>query len=334
MKLSNFIKLVAPYIPALASVLGMLLIVMGLITYFPEDRISQLENITYLVCILSALLVVIILFFILNQTNQLRYRGDHLNKEISSLTQKLHYFRDIADLLVRSKVWAPGLKEYIDDEFAGLNYFNVKEFYKGRSKLAVEYMEEKDRYGDTESLYLETKAILLNNPKQSKTEHYMNPKTYDQAILEKWVEHSVGSGLNHFFGYKYNNLKEELDVQRVFERHQEKIVSYAVQIDTVRYQDFGFSEDLLSKLGAHLSEELLPRLLELTVQSHRKVPSIVIFAFLMLVALVVFGVFQPIVTILFGLPVIFNFISIATVLGMLLFMMLSIYPFVSKQINK
>ena len=121
--------------------------------------------------------------------------------------------------------------------------------FESRSSLALEYIEENNRYGDSENLYLEAKSLLLDDPSKSKVETFSNPRTYSPRILKKWVEHKCGSGIWYYFGYKYASYKDELDVNRIFERHQEKILSYAVQLDTHRYQDMGFSEDLLSKLG-------------------------------------------------------------------------------------
>jgi len=117
-----------------------MLSIIGLILYFPLENISQLSSALQIIAIISIVLVVVIIGFILSKTAQLQFTGDSTNAEIEKLTQQMHYFRDIADILVRSKVWAPGLKEYIDDEFTNLNYFLVKEFYKGRSKLALEYI--------------------------------------------------------------------------------------------------------------------------------------------------------------------------------------------------
>ena len=335
MKLRNFVRYVAPYVPAFLSIITCIAIVLGLQKWLPIDSITQdnLSNVTLAICLISILLVVVLLVFILTKTNQLRYSGSSLHKELYALTQKVHHFRNIVEILVRSKVWAPGLKEYIDEEFTNLNFFMMKEFYKGKSKLALEYIEENNRYGDSESLYLESKSILLTDPSDSKVDPFINPRSYNLRILKKWVEHSVGSGLWHFFGYKYPSFKDELDVNRVFERHQDKILSYAIQLDLNKYQDMGFSEDLLSKIGEQMSEDVIPRLLELTLQTHQRVPRIINIAYSLMVLLIIFGIFQPLVTFLFVLPALFTYLSIAVVVSMLLFIMLSVYPFVLQEIN-
>lgn len=336
MKFRNFINVVVPYIPALVSGLICIGLIYGLENFLPEAyrTVDNLRSILLLIAFISVLLVFMFIAFIFTKANQQRFTGSNLNVEINSLTQKVHYFRNIVDILVRSKVWNPGLKEYIDEEFGDLNFFQMKEFYKGRSKLALEFIEENNRYGETENLYLEAKSLLLDNPSDSKVTSYSNPKSYDKAILAKWVAHKCGSGLWYFFGYKYTNFKDELDVNRVYERHQEKIMSYAIQLDTQKYQDMGFSEELLSKLGEQMSEEVIPRLHALTSQAHKKLPSIVNIAFVLMLILTIFGIFQPIATLLFQLPPLFSFVSIAVVMSMLLFMVLAIYPFVMKEVNR
>lgn len=334
MKSRNFIRLVAPYIPMLISILGALGVILGLHLGFPVERLAYLDYILYILTILSALLSIVILGFIINKAASLETKGNALREEIKHYTQQVHYFRDIADLLLQSQLWAPGLKEYLDKEFAGLNYFDIKEFYKGRNKLALEYIEQNNRFGQTESLYLEIKSLLLNHPAQSVVDDYANPKEYDLKILEKWDEHHVGNGIYHYFGFKYVNFKDELDVNRITETHQDRILEYAIQIDTLRYQEMGFSEELLSKLGLHLSEEIIPYLRLATQRSVKRLPLIINVSFVLLTALVIFGIFQPITILLFGLAPIFGFVSIAAVVGVFLFLLLAIYPYVAREINK
>lgn len=335
MKIRNFIQYVVPYAPAFLSLVTCIAIVFGLHKWLPADYIVQenLSNVMLAICFISILLVVVLLLFILFKTSQLSSKGGALHKEMYALTQKVHNFRNIVEILVRSKVWAPGLKEYLDEEFANLNFFMMKEFYKGRSKLALEYIEENNRYGDSESLYLESKSILLSNPSDSKVDTFINPKNYNIRILKKWVEHQVGSGLWHYFGYKYPSFKEELSVNRIFERHQDKILNYAIQLDLHRYQDMGFSEELLSKIGEQMSEDVIPRLLELTLQTRQRVPKIINIAYGLMVLLIIFGVFQPLITFLFVVPALASYVSIAVVASMLLFIMLSTYNFVLQEIN-
>ena len=335
MKLRNFIRVVVPYLPVFLGVGSCFAIVYSLINWLPTDLITPEKNqfVLFVIVIISVLLITVLILFIFTKANQMRFAGNSLSSEISGLSQKIHHFRNIIDILVRSKVWAPGLKEYIDEEFGDLNFFDVKEFYKGRSKLALEFIEENNRYGETENLYLESKSLLLNDPSQSKVDNFSNPRVYDKRILQKWVEHKCGSGLWYFFGYKYASFKDELDVSRVYERHEEKILSYAVQLDVNRYQDMGFSEELLSKIGEQMSEDIIPRLYSLTLQSHQRIPNIINAAYVLLLLLTLSGIFLPISTILFQLPLVVSFISLGFVVSILIFLVLGIYPYVKQEIN-
>ena len=145
-----------------------------------------------------------------------------------------------------------------------LIFFEVKEFYKGKSKLAIEFLQESHHYGDTENLYLELKSLLMTKPKVRKLpKNIIYPKIYNKEILEKWLEHKCGSGLLYYFGYKYSIYKETLDIEAVFERHQDKIMSLANSIDPVIFEDSSFNEVFLSKLGDYMSNAILPKLFQL-----------------------------------------------------------------------
>ena len=335
MKLRNFIRIVVPFLPVFLGVVSCFGITYFLQSSLPVDFITtdRFQFIIFIMIILSILLVTILILFILNKVSQLQFTGSSLSTEINSLTQKMHHFRNIVDILVRSKVWAPGLKEYIDEEFGDLNFFDMKEFYKGRSKIALEFIEENNRYGETENLYLESKSLLLNDPSRSKVANFSNPRSYSKRILQKWVEHKCGSGLWYYFGYKYATFKEELDVNRVYERHEEKIMSYAVQLDANKYQDMGFSEELLSKIGEQISDDIIPRLYNLTLQAHQRLPNIVNIAYLLILLLTIGGIFLPLSTLLFPLPALFSYGILGLVLSTMLFLITSLYPYMRKEIN-
>ena len=109
MKLRNFVQYVVPYVPALTSAITCIAIIFGLHLYLPADVLAQdkLSTVLLVISFISILLMVVILMFILTKTNQLKNNGSFLNRELSSLTQKVHHFRNIVDLLVRSKLYLP-----------------------------------------------------------------------------------------------------------------------------------------------------------------------------------------------------------------------------------
>jgi len=253
---------------------------------------------------------------------------------LSQITQKMHNFREIINLLLQSKMWLPGLKEYINEEFEGLNFFEVKEFYKGKSKLAIEFLQESHHYGDTENLYLELKSLLMIKPKERKLPKNVTfPKIYNKAIIEKWLEHKCGSGLLYYFGYKFGIYKETLDIESVFERHQDKIMSLANSIDPEIFEDSSFNEVFLSKLGDHMSNTIMPKLFQLQEDIDTKMPRILQYLYSIFLFLVLFGVLLPLGFLLFNLPILLLIFSYASVISIFFFLTTTFYQFLSKEIN-
>jgi hypothetical protein len=253
---------------------------------------------------------------------------------LSKITQKMHSFRSIIDILLRSKMWLPGLREYIDDEFEGLTFFEVKEFYKGKSKLAIEFLQESHNYQDTENLYLEMKSILMTSPREKQIpESIRYPNMYDKDIVSKWLEHKCGSGLWYYFGYKFGDFKESLDYNAVFERHQEKIMTLANSIDSEVFEDSSFNEVFLAKLGEYMSKEVIPKLVQVQGRTDKQIPSVIRYLYSLFLILALSGVLLPLLFMLFNLSIITLVVSYSLVISVIFFIAISFYQFVMKEAN-
>lgn len=298
------------------------------------DFTTSLTNISTIFISISGFLAAIIMVYLASSALGLKNNRVLVIDSLSKITQKMHNFREIVSLLLQSKMWLPGLKEYIDDEYEGLNFFEVKEFYKGKSKLAIEFLQESHHYGDTENLYLELKSLLMTKPKERKLPKNISfPKIYDKAILEKWLEHKCGSGLLYYFGYKFGIYKETLDIEAVFERHQDKIIALANSIDPETFEDSSFNEVFLSKLGDYMSNDVIPKLYQLQDNVNTSLPRILNYLYSIFLFLVVFGVLLPLGFLLFNLPIILLVISYASVVSILFFLATTFYQFLSKEVN-
>ena len=164
----------------------------------------------------SILLVGYIVFSIFGANRLLGSSNNNLNV----LVNKMNAARKIIEIIYKSKLWLPEVKTFIDVEFEGLSFFDVKEFYKGKSKLAIDYLEEKKGQDDTDTLYLELKSLLYTEPKQKQLPNtILYPLQYNTAILKKWLEHKVGSGLWYHFGYRFGDFKNALKIDALHERH-------------------------------------------------------------------------------------------------------------------
>lgn len=317
---------------------GLLCITLAFLLWQKTKTIPEfLELLTSIISIfvgISGFLAAIIMVYLTSSAIGLKGKRLNIIDHLSKITQKMHNYRNIIEILLQSKMWLPGLKEYIDEEFDGLTFFEVKEFYKGKSKLAIEFLQESQHYGETENLYLELKSLLMTKPKEKripKSVHY--PKIYSNDIIEKWLEHKCGAGLLYYFGYKYGVYKETLDINSVYERHQDKIMSLAMSIDSETFEDSSFNEVFLSKLGDYMTSEVLPKLYHLQDEANTNVPRILRYLYAIFLFLVIFGVLLPLSYLLFNLPILFLVISFAFVVSTIFFIATTFYQFLSKEIN-
>ena len=283
---------------------------------------------------ISGFLSAIIMVYLVSSTMGLSSGRSAAIESLSKITQKMHNFRSIVELLMRSKMWRPGLKEYIDEEFEGLTFFDVKEFYKGKSKLAIEFLQENQNYIETENLYLELKSLLMTSPKDKKfTGDISFPEIYNTDIVEKWLEHKCGSGLWYYFGYKFGFYKEALDLEAVFERHQDKIIVLANTIDSEVFEDSSFNEVFLSKLGEYMSNEVMPKLYQIQENIGNNMPRIMRYLYIIFLLLVLFGVLLPLIYLLFNLPILTLVVSFAFVISIIFYIATTFYQFLSREAN-
>ncbi|MFC7357431.1 hypothetical protein ACFQO1_07015 [Jejudonia soesokkakensis] len=336
MQKKSFLKDLYALIPLFFSGLlciALIFLLNSKVTVSP-DFIETLKGLTTLFIGISGFLATVIVLYLLFSSVNLKANRNAAIDHLSKITQKMHDFRQIVELLYRSKMWLPGLKEYIDDEFEGLTFFDVKEFYKGKSKLAIEFLQENNNYQETENLYLELKSLLMTNPKEKRiSENIQYPKVYPQEIVEKWLQHKAGSGLWYFFGYKYGSFKEALKIDSVFERHQDKIMTLANGIDSEAFEDSSFNEVFLSKLGEYMSKEVIPKLFQFQSQTSSMLPPITKFLYGIFLVLVFGGILLPIGTLLFTWPALVLICSFSVVISCTFLIATSLYPFLQKEAN-
>ena len=295
---------------------------------------DTLSNISTIFISISGFLSAIIMVYLAASAMGVKNARIGMIDTLSKVTQKMHYFRNIVEILLGSKMWLSGLKEYIDDEFEGLTFFDVKEFYKGKSKLAIEFLQETHHYGDTESLYLELKSFLMTKPKEKRIPKVVNyPTSYNKDIIEKWLEHKCGSGLLYYFGYKFGIYKETLNFENVYERNQDKIMELANLMDSEVFEDSSFNEVFLSKLGDYMSNDVMPKLYQIQSQAGNSIPNVLRYLYSIFILLVVLGVLLPLCFLLFGLPILTLIVSFASVVSVIFFIAITFYQFLTSEIN-
>jgi hypothetical protein len=293
---------------------------------------EQLSNLASLFIGISGFTAALIMVYLASAAMRLKAAKILAVGNLSGITQKMHHFRNIIELLYRSKMWLPKLKEYIDDEFEGLTFFEVKEFYKGKSKLAIEFLEESNSFEDTENLYLEMKSLLMANPRDKRVpENIIYPSSYSKDIVSKWLEHKCGSGLWYYFGYKYGVFKNALDLEAVFERHQEKIILLANSIDSEHFEDSSFNEVFLSRLGEYMNKEVVPKLFQFQDNAGKGLPTIMRYLYFIFLSMALFGVLVPLFFLLFNLPIITLVISFSFVVSTVFLIATTFYQFLNRE---
>jgi hypothetical protein len=292
-----------------------------------QDQISTFIGISGF----TAIVLIGYIVFSIFGSNRLLTSGDN---KLNVLINKMNAARKIIEIIYKSKLWLPEVKTFIDDEFEGLSFFDVKEFYKGKSKLAIDYLEEKKGQDDTDTLYLELKSLLYTEPKQKSLPNtIIYPLQYNPAILEKWLEHKIGSGLWYHFGYRFGDFKNALNLDALHERHQDKIIALANTIDPISFEDSSFNDVFLSKFGEYLNKDLIPKLFEAQSDKKNGLSTSLQNLYVLFAAMVFIGMLLPLLSTLLELPTILLVCSFSFVISALVFMVISGLSFLSKTVN-
>lgn len=336
MKKKPFYKEVVTSIPLIFS--GLLCISLIFILWQKSDRIlsynEHLSDLTTIFICISGFLATLIMIYLASVAVIHKKRNTAEDTGFSKITQQMHDFRTIIELLIQSKMWLPDLKEFIDEEFEDLSFFEVKEFYKGKSKLAIEFLQENKNYAETENLYLEMKSLLMTSSKDKKiVANISYPSYYSKDIVEKWLEHKSGSGLWYYFGYKFGFYKEALDLEAVYERHQDKIMNLARSIDNKLFEDSSFNEVFLSKLGEYMSKEVMPKLYAIQKAQGNPMSILMLYFYAIFLTLSIFGVLLPLLYLLLNLPILVLIVSVAFVVSCFFFLTTTFYYFLSSELK-
>ncbi|MGB3345549.1 MAG: hypothetical protein WBA61_16690 [Aequorivita sp.] len=284
---------------------------------------------------LSGVLAILFLVVLISLGINLKKNKLEAAKSLEKTTQKMHHFRTIADLLYRSNIWPKGLREYIDKEYPNLSYFEIKEFYKGKSKTAIDFLQEPHYFGETENLFLELKSLLLIHPKEKYIPEIITyPVCYSPEIVKKWIEHKIGSGLYYVFGYKYGAYKDFLHLDSVFERHQEKILSLAHSIDPDKFEGYSFNDLFLSKIWEHLTKEIIPSLAHNKGFLEQGMTTFMQYLYACFFVFVFFGILLPALYLMLSLGPLALIVSFSVVIFSLLYVLLTFYLFLSGEVNR
>src|SRR5690606_10585175 len=116
--------------PVLAiAISGALCIVLVLLLYKNSKNTvgfaEILNKLTHTFIGISGFLSAILMVFLATSATNLKANKVKIIARIGKTTPTMHHFRNIAEILFHSNIWLPGLREYIEKEYAELTYFDV-----------------------------------------------------------------------------------------------------------------------------------------------------------------------------------------------------------------
>ena len=178
------------------------------------------------------------------------------------------------------------------------------------------------------------KSLLMANPDEKQIPGAIqHPIFYDTRIIEKWAEHKCGSGLWYVFGFKYGAYRESINLEAVLERHQEKILTLANNIDSEEFEDSSFNEVFFAKLWEYMSKDVIPKLFQFHAQIDGKISRLMRYLYLVFLVLLVCGVLFPLIYLILNFSVLFLIMAYSTVIGTLFFIAITFHIFLSKEAN-
>jgi len=328
-------KMILSGLPLLVSIIGFVFL---FITCYNADAYSDERIISVRADIISisGILSGIIIAYLSSKVLQIRQEKINKLPDLKELTQKLHRFRKICHKLTHSNMWAPGMESLLGNTYEGLTYFDVNENKFVNSKIseqASQFIQDKTK-SNTSYLYLQLKSfesdIFFDETVYSEFEV---PKYYSITILEKWIKHECGSGLYYYFDHEYSTYKNSLKLHEVIEEYQEDIIQACLYIDKERYQNQVFDNKLLAKLGTQVTTDILPRLLRLQLYIEQPLPKIITYLYIVLLLLITFGVSLPILIKVYDLDIIFDIISLSTILGTSIYLITSFYNLLRTEVD-
>lgn len=285
----------------------------------------------------SGLLAGLIIAYLTAKVLQVRQEKIAKLPELTEQTQRLHKVRSIIDKLIHSDIWPEGVRHFVDKDFSKLSYYQIEEMgFVGvtPTEIAKKFVEDK-RYGGIPSLYLQLKSFVSQRRVFDYTLYteFDVPVFYKTETIQRWIDYTCGNGLWYYFEHKYSIYKDRLLLDNIYAGDSKEILEKCLQIDKERYKDLEFGPELLAKLGTQLTEDILPSLLRIQRTTDSELPRIIKYLFFISGTLIVFGVGLPIINRIYELSPLLDIISISITISISLYLLLSFYGFMNREIR-
>jgi hypothetical protein len=341
MKLQKSKLFIQISIPIIISVIAFILLFFSLLNQlnsecnFYEILLSTKTDIISISGFLSGIIIAYL------STKVLQTRTEKITNlpELNQLTQKVHKFRKIINLLVNSDIWAEGLKEFLRNNYSSLTIYEVRKSSYGGGKPTQQKInfnqDERNTFGDTLYLYLELKSFIFRDYSYDETlySEFEVPIYYSSKILKQWIEFDCGGNLWYFFDNKLEVFAEDLKLSKVTSNNRSKIEECALLIDRDKFNDIKFGPKLLAKLGTQFREDIFPKLLKLQLNNEKGLPAIAKYLCIILYLLLSLGVALPLISKIYSLPPIVDILSVSFLFSIIFYIILSFYFFLNNEVK-
>ncbi|TXJ22296.1 MAG: hypothetical protein E6Q24_21255 [Chitinophagaceae bacterium] len=331
----SFFKGIIIHWPTSLSVLTFFSLACIIKSRVPDAILSQVNNTAISA---ASILTAVLITFLVARVIQIRQERIAVWNEYHVLTQRMHHFRGaVYPLFTSYNFWPNDLKYDMEHTYKDLTYYDVKKsiFVHGTdlSDLAQKFVNEE---GGAKSLYLQLRTFFKGDVPHDISMfkgEFDSHLYYNTDELERWIMFDCGNGLYYYFNHKYTVYQNDFHFNNISSRDQQSVIDHCMRIDPERYRNMAFGHSLYDSLGQQFSSQLLPDLYKLSRIVNGKLPHSVSLLAILLTLLIPFGIIIPFFISLGLLPVGFAVVSLSGILSLLVFIMLTFYKMLSKEIK-
>jgi len=257
--------------------------------------------------------------------------------KIHALTQKVHNFRRILNMvLTNQEFWPDNFIDHMRSKYNDISYFELRDMTNSYGTIlsSVKDFYGDSKYGEIKQFYLEIRVIVQDDYYRdgSLYSDYEEFKYFHTNLVRKWSEHDCGNGLWYFFEYSLDEFTKYFNFGAFSTHSQANANRLAKQIDSERFKDFNLSALHLSHLGSFMNDHIMNKLLMYQERQVANIPSIVHYSYCILSGLLVFGVILPILLLIYEMSanLIQYCIAITTIIS--LYIILTFYKRIKKSV--
>lgn len=223
----------------------------------------------------------------------------------------------------------------MENKYKTISFYDVRKvvFVHGTelSPLAAEFIENE---GGIKNLYLQIRSFFRPNPLADPTlycREFDVAVYYDLSELELWYTFNCGNGLYYYFNHEWVNYQNAINFNVISAGDQQEVKEHCIKINAERYRNIPFGNELYDILGQEFTEDLLPRLYNLSQTINGPMPAPIRFLSRILSTMIVLGIIIPFMVTMGLIGQWSATITVSAVLSLLLYLALTFHKTLSSE---